>query len=86
MCETDFEINFMSIATINTVTKMLEGLPEAVQERAVERLREYLDEISDEMRWNESFSKTSSKLSEMARNARKEIAEGKAKPMDFNEL
>ena len=76
----------MSTTAINTVTKMLEGLPEAVQERAVERLREYLNEISDEMRWNGHFEKTSSKLSESARNARKEIAEGKAQPMDFDKL
>ncbi|MCA1623283.1 MAG: hypothetical protein LC768_02495 [Acidobacteria bacterium] len=76
----------MSTATINTVTKMLENLPEVVQERAVEHLREYLEEISDEMRWNENFNKNSGKLSEMARNARKEIAEGKAEAMDFEKL
>ena len=76
----------MSTTAINTVTKMLEGLPEAEQERAVERLREYLNEISDEMRWNRNFEKTASKLSELARNARKEIAEGKAQLMDFDKL
>lgn len=76
----------MSAATINTVTKMLESLPEDVQERAAEHLCEYLEEISDEMRWNENFKRSFDKLSETARNARREIAEGKAEAMDFKKL
>lgn len=65
---------------------MLEPLPETEQERAAEHLREYLEEISDETRWNESFKKTSGKLAETAKNARKEIAEGKVEALDFDKL
>ena len=76
----------MSTATIDTVTKMLESLPDSLQERALEHLREYLEEITDEMRWNDSFEKTSTKLEEVARSVRLEIASGKSEPMDFDKL
>lgn len=76
----------MSSATIETVKKMLEGLPNAVQERAVEHLREYLEEVTDEMRWDESFAKSSERLSEIADVVQKDIADGKSKPMDFDRL
>ncbi len=65
---------------------MLEPLSETEQEKVVEHLREYLEEISDQMRWNESFKKTSAKLSETARNDRNEIAAGRAEAMDFDKL
>ena len=76
----------MSTATIDTVTKMLESLPGPIQERAVEYLREYLEEITDEIRWDESFERTSDKLVEIAQNVRREKAEGKTEPMDFEKL
>jgi len=56
----------MSTATIETVTKMLENLPESVQNLAVEHLRKYLEEVTDDVRWHESFNRTSNELSEMA--------------------
>jgi hypothetical protein len=68
---------------INTVMKMLEPLPEAMQKQAAERLREYIAEMQDEQKWDKSFSKTQGKLSAAAKHARKEIAEGKARPLDF---
>jgi hypothetical protein len=36
-----------------------------------------------ERKWEKSFAKTQMKLSAAAKHARKEIAEGKAQPMDF---
>ena len=65
---------------------MLEALPEPTRERAVEHLREYIEDLKDEARWDTQFEKTSAKLSEMANEARREIAEGKAAPMDFDKL
>ncbi len=76
----------MSTATIETVIKMLEILPAQAQERAVEHLREYIEDLKDEAHWDAQFDKTSSRLSETASKARKEIAEGKAAPMDFEKL
>lgn len=68
---------------INTVMKMLEPLPESMQKQAAERLREYIAEMQDEQKWDKSFSKTQAKLSTAAKRARKEIAEGKSRPLDF---
>ena len=73
----------MVTPAVNTLLKMIERLPESEQERVVEHLREYLAELEDEETWNESFAKSQKKLVYAARQARKQIAEGKAKPMDF---
>ena len=76
----------MSSETIETVVKMLESLPEFAQIEAVEYLRNHIAELQDEIRWDEAFKSTESKLIAMARQARREIAEGKARPMNFDEL
>jgi hypothetical protein len=76
----------MSTATIETVKKMLEALPDSVQERAIEHLREYLDEVTDEIRWDESFEKSSNRLAETAKGVKRDIANGKTTPMDFDRL
>lgn len=76
----------MSTATIETVAKMLETLPAQAQERAVEHLREYIEDLKDEARWDAQFETHSTKLSKIAKEAKKEIAEGRAVPMDFEKL
>lgn len=75
-----------SSATVATMVKMLESLPEHVQERTLEHMREYIEEIRGESKWDASFSATGSKLVAAARKARKEIREGKATPMDLDKL
>lgn len=67
--------------TAATVVKMLESLPEHLQERTLEHLREYLQDLRDESNWDESFAKTRNKLVAAARQATKEIREGKSTPM-----
>jgi hypothetical protein len=76
----------MSTATIETITKMLESLPDSVQDRAIEHLREYLEEITDELRWDESFARTGEKLAEVARGVRQQFKEGKTEPFDLERL
>lgn len=76
----------MQTATIETISKMLETLPEAEQKRVAEHLREYIENLKDEIRWDENFEKTSDKLSEFAQKARQESAEGKSEPLDFEKL
>ena len=76
----------MSSESIETVTRMLESLPESAQDRVVEYLREYIETLADELRWNESFEKTQSQLAEAARRAREEVASGHGKPMDYDQL
>jgi hypothetical protein len=69
-----------------TVIKMLETLPAHSQDRAVEHLREYIEDLRDEALWDESFSRTQGNLISAARKVRREIAEGKAKPLDIESL
>lgn len=76
----------MSSGSIETVTRMLESLPESAQDRVVEHLREYIETLADELRWNELFDKTQSQLAQAARRAREEIAGGQAKPMNDDQL
>ncbi len=73
-------------ATMATMIKMLESLPEQVQERVMEHLREYIEEINDEGKWNNSFSKTQNKLVAAAKQARKDVQNGKSEPMDMKKL
>ena len=76
----------MSSNAIITITRMMETLPEALQNQIVEHLREYVAELQDELRWEASFNNTQDQLIVAARRAKQEIAEGKAEPMDLNRL
>jgi gamma-glutamyl:cysteine ligase YbdK (ATP-grasp superfamily) len=76
----------MASTAIATVIKMLETLPEEAQDQAVEHLRDYLKEAKENARWDDTFKKTQSQLIAAARRAKREIAEGKAKPLNHSEL
>ena len=76
----------MSSENIATLTKMIECLPEGTQELVVEHLREYIEELRDELEWDASFERSQSHLTEAARRARREVAEGQQKPMNYDEL
>jgi len=76
----------MPSTAIVTVEKMLESLPEEMQERVVEHLREYILDLQDELQWDALFKRTQGELVAAARRAREEIAAGQAEPMDFERL
>jgi hypothetical protein len=76
----------MSSTAIATVTKMMESLPEPAQVQVVEHLREYLEDLQDELQWDALFKKTQPQLVAAARRAKQEIAQGLAKPMDYDQL
>ena len=76
----------MASNAITTMTRMMETLPEALQNQIVEHLREYITELEDELRWEASFNRTQEQLMAAARRAKQEIAEGKAEPMDLDRL
>ena len=76
----------MASTAIVTVVKMMETLPETTQNQIVERLRNYVTEMQDEIQWDVSFRNTQKQLSAAARRAKQEIAEGHAKPLDYNQL
>ncbi|OQY11087.1 MAG: hypothetical protein B6I31_05650, partial [Desulfobacteraceae bacterium 4572_19] len=60
-------------ATIATVVKMMESVPEPVQNRIVEHLRNYFEELEDEIEWDLLVSQTQPKLIEAAKRAKNEI-------------
>jgi len=66
--------------------KMIESLPEPVQERALEHMQQYIEDIRDELKWSDSFRNSESKLIAAARQAREEISRGKATPMNVEDL
>ncbi len=76
----------MTSPAIETVTKMLESLPETVQDQVVEHLREYLADLQDELQWDSLFKRTQPQLVAAARRAKQEIAQGHAQPLDYDEL
>ena len=76
----------MDTAAATTMLKMLESLPDQLQEDVVEHMRDYIEDKRDEAKWKDSFSRTQDKLVAAARHARQQIAEGKASPMDVDKL
>jgi len=76
----------MATPALTTIIKMIEQLPESEQNRVADHLREYLAELEDEQKWDEAIAKSQDKLAYGAREARKQIAEGKSEPMDFDRL
>lgn len=76
----------MSSAAINTMVKMLESLPDDLQERVTEHIREYIIELEDEARWESLFKKSQNRLVAAAQQAKREIAEGRSMLMDYEQL
>lgn len=76
----------MSSAAITTIVKMVESLPDELQEKVVEHIRDYIADLEDEKRWDTSFQRTQGNLIAAARKAKQEIATGQSVPMDYEQL
>ncbi len=76
----------MPSATMTTIIKMIELLPENQQENIAAHLREYIADLEDEIKWDNIFTKTQPELSKMAKKLRKEISEGKTEEFDYEKL
>ncbi|GAB4370027.1 MAG: hypothetical protein Kow00121_10400 [Elainellaceae cyanobacterium] len=76
----------MSSAAIATIVKMVESLPDELQEKVVEHIRDYIADLEDEKRWDTSFQRTQDNLVAAARKAKQEIAAGQSVPMDYEQL
>ncbi|MEG3935551.1 hypothetical protein QT990_30620 [Microcoleus sp. T3_B1] len=74
----------MSSRAIATLVKILESLPETIQDKVVEHLREYLEDLRDEEEWNLSFENTQQSLIVAAQLAKQAISAGKAQPLDID--
>ncbi len=60
----------MSSAAITTIVKMLESLPDDLQERVAEHIREFITDLEDEARWESSFKQTRNSLVAAAQQAK----------------
>lgn len=76
----------MSSAAVTTIVKMVESLPDALQQRVAEHIRDYILDLEDDSQWESSFQKTQSSLVAAARRAKQQIAEGQSLPMDYEQL
>jgi len=76
----------MSTMAVVTMTKMMESLPETLQNQILNHLREYLEDIQDELEWDRQFQRTQPQLIAVAKRAKQEIAQGYAKPFDYDQL
>jgi hypothetical protein len=76
----------MSSPAITTIVKMVESLPNELQEQVVEHIRIYLAELEEEQRWDRSFKRTEHNLVAAAQQAKAEIAAGLSTPMDYQQL
>jgi hypothetical protein len=70
---------------ITTIVKMLESLPDALQEQVADHIRTYIAELEYEKRWVTSFKKTEPNLIAAALEAKQEIAAGQSTPMDYKQ-
>jgi hypothetical protein len=76
----------MSSPAITTIVKMVESLPDNLQEQVAEHVRDYIADLADEQLWDTSFKRTQDNLIAAARQAKQEIAAGLAVPMDYEQL
>jgi translation initiation factor 2B subunit (eIF-2B alpha/beta/delta family) len=76
----------MNKAKKETIIKMMETLPDYLQDETINHLREYISEMNDELRWNKSFEQTQGTLIKAARKAKEEIKNGKSVIMDFDNV
>jgi hypothetical protein len=76
----------MVTPAITAIVKMMETLPEETQSQVVEHLCEWLLDMEAESMWDESFARTQKKLYKAAQDVRKQVADGKAEPMDLSRL
>ncbi len=76
----------MSSAAITTIVKMVESLPDDLQEKVADHIRDYIADLADEQRWDTSFKRTQDNLVAAARKAQQAIAAGQSVPMDYEQL
>ncbi len=76
----------MPSAGIITITKMVETLPESLQQQVADHLRQYIQELQDEMKWDQAFGRTQSQLEAAAQRASQEIENGQATPLNEQQL
>lgn len=82
----NYSYKLMSSTAITTIVKMVESLPDDLQEQVAQHIREFITDLEDEKRWDASFKRTQDNLVAAARKAKQEIAAGQSMPMDYEQL
>lgn len=58
------------------MTKMMEYLPENVQNLVMEHMKKYISNLQDELEWDALFQKTQNQVMSAAQRVREEISKG----------
>ena len=69
-----------------TITKMVQSLPESLQVIVLEELKEIVAEKMDEAEWNTQFEQKHDQLIAAAKKVKEQIAAGKVEEMDYEKL
>ena len=76
----------MDTAAATTMLKMLESVPDALQESVVEHMRDYIEDVRDDAKWKELFGRSQDKLVAATLQARREVSQGKGRRLDIESL
>ena len=69
-----------------TVTKMIESLPEHLQKKLLDEITPIISEAIDEAKWEDQFQRGNSKLVELSEGVSDRISKGSTEPMDLSKL
>jgi hypothetical protein len=69
-----------------TISRMVEILPQKAQERLLDRFLPIISEIADEIQWDATFEGTQGELASIAKRVKEEVARGQTEPMDYDRL
>jgi hypothetical protein len=69
-----------------TVTKMIEALPEHLQKKLLDEITPIISEALDEAKWEDQFQRSNSKLVGIAGEVRERTKTGNFEPLDFSRL
>jgi len=69
-----------------TVTKMIESLPEHLQKKLLDEITPIISEVLDEAKWEDQFQRGTSKLVELSEGVKDRIFKGCTEPLDFSKL
>jgi hypothetical protein len=69
-----------------TISKMVQSLPEALQMSAFEEFRRIIEEKRHEAEWDSQFERKKGALESAARKVKRQIKAGQVEQMDYEKL
>ncbi len=69
-----------------TVTKMIEALPEPLPKKVLEEITPIISEALDEAKWAAQFERGNSKLVKIAEKVKDLMSKGGTEPMDIGDM